>query len=279
MISSALLGGITFNDYDEDGTFWGLDVLEGWGSPGTDVAYAKKVGQHGSWVTVEDPTLVERVVSMGGTVKANSHAALTAAKHKLEAAVALGLVPLSIIDMSGEKLTVQAQRSGEVIILPDYMQFKWSAIMTAPDPRKYGDPLVYQTGLPSSSGGLTWPHTWPIVWTGVSSSGVITIDNPGTVASPVYARIDGPATAPVIRHVNSGKELVLATNYQVIDGSWLDIDMERRQVLEGGTASRNSYITNRGFFELDPGVNQIIFGAASYNSQAMLTITTTPTYL
>jgi hypothetical protein len=279
MISSAELNGITFNAYDEDETFWGMDTLEGWGSPGTDASFVKKVGQHGSWSIVPQPTLTERTLSMGGVVRASTYELMAAAVHKLNAAVTLGLSELAVIDMSGQRLTVQVQRAGEVIIQMNGTSFAWSAIVTAPDPRKYGAAIVAFTGLPSSSGGLTWPHTWPVEWDGVSTSGVITIENPGDVPAPVYARIDGPVPSPVIRHVNSGKELVLASSYVLLDGSWLDIDMERRQVLEAGVASRNNYITQRGFFELDPGDNEIIFNAASYNPDALLTITATPAYL
>lgn len=279
MISSAVLGGIVFNEYDEDGTFWGMDTLEGWGSPGTDAAYQKKVGQHGAWSLVDKPTLTERSISIGGVVKARTYDLLVAAQHKLEAAVTPGLSPFSVIQMNGEKLTVQAQRDGEVIALPDNLNLPWSAQLKAPDPRKYGDSISRTTGLPSTSGGLTWPVTWPISWSGITVSGVITIDNPGNTSSPIFLRIDGPCLGPYIRHVNSGIELELATDYNLVAGSWLDIDMQRRQVLEGGTASRNAYITRRGFFQLDPGVNQIIFGAASYNAEALLTLTTTPTYL
>lgn len=279
MISSALLAGIVFNDYDEDGVFWGLDTLEGWGSPGTDAGYEKKVGQHGSWRTNSNPTLVERSISIGGVVKAPTHELRVAAQHRLKAAVTLDLSPFAVIDMSGEQLTCQAQRDGDVLISPNNLSFAWSAQLKAPDPLLYGNSITMTTGLPQQSGGATWPRQWPVIWAGVTSSGIIVIDNPGDVPSAVQARIDGPVTGPYVRHVNSGKELTLATDYALVAGSWLDVDMALREILEGGTASRNSRITQRGFFNLDPGINQIIFGSTGpYDPAAMLSITTSPTY-
>lgn len=279
VISSALLNGIVFNDYDEDGVFWGMDTLEGWGSPGTDSGYEKKVGQHGAWRTNENPTLVERSISIGGTVKAPTHALRAAAAHKLKAAITLSLSPFTVIDMSGEKLTCQAERDGDVLIKHDVYTFAWSAQLKAPDPLLYGESITVSTGLPQSVGGTSWPRSWPMSWTGVTSSGIIVIDNPGDIPSPTYLRFDGPLSGPFARHINSGKELVLASDYQLLAGSWLDVDMQLREVLEGGTASRNGTLYSRGFFKLDPGINQIVFGhAGAYNSTAKLTLMTTPTY-
>lgn len=279
VISSALLAGIVFNDYDDDGVFWGMDTLEGWGSPGTDSGYEKKIGQHGSWRTNNNPTLVERSISIGGTVKAPTHELRVAASHRLKAAITLGLSPFSVIDMSGEKLTVQAERDGDVLIKHDNLNFAWSAQLKAPDPLLYGDQITMTTGLPQSTGGATWPRTWPITWTGVTASGIIVVDNPGDIPAPVYLRLDGPLSGPFVRHVNSGKELTLASDYQLLDGSWLDVDMQLRTVMEGGTASRNGTLYSRGFFKLDKGVNQIVFGhAGPFNATAKLTLMTTPTY-
>lgn len=279
MISSALLAGIVFNDYDADGVFWGMDTLDGWGSPGTDSGYSKKVGQHGSWRTTSKPTLVERSVSIGGVVKAPTYALLTAAKHRLKAAISLELSPFSVIDMSGEKLTAQVERDGDVLISENNLHFNWSAQLKAPDPLLYGDMITMTTGLPQQSGGATWPRKWPITWTGVTASGVIVVNNPGDIPAPVYVRLDGPLNGPFVRHVNSGKELVLASDYSLVAGSWLDIDMQLRSVYEGGSASRNGTIYSRGFFQLDKGLNQVIFGhAGAYNSTALLTLMTSPTY-
>jgi hypothetical protein len=154
----------------------------------------------------------------------------------------------------------------------------WQLAVTAPDPLRYGPTQVVSTGLPHQSGGLTWPVTWPIEWDGVNDSGVITIDNPGDVAAPLMLRVDGPCTGPTIRHSASGVELTLATDYTLAAGAFLVIDMANRTVLEGGTASRNGFITQRGWFELDKGANDLIFSAQTYNDTAKLTATYAPAY-
>jgi hypothetical protein len=274
----ATIGGITFGTVDDDGVLWGLDTLDGWGSPSTTAEYTQKPRDHGAFSN-GDAYLNERTVACGGIVAAPSVELRAQAEDRLCAAFAVNLTKLEVVEPGRSSRWAMVRRDGEVLTpqLSD-LAFQWSAQVKAPDPRKYGDEIAASTGLPAKSGGLTWPVKWPIAWTGVAASGVISVANPGNIASPLVLRVYGPVTGPRIRHVASGVELVLASSYTVGAGSYLEIDMANRTVLEGGKASRNGWLTERGFFLLDPGPNDLIFSAAAYNPDAQLELTAYPAY-
>jgi phage-related protein len=61
-------------------------------------------------------------------------------------------------------------------------------------------------------------------------------------------------------------------------GEFVTVDMEAREVLAQGQSARAGYVTSRGWFTLDPGVNTIAFSAANYSPTAQLTLTTRPSW-
>lgn len=275
-LTSALVDQI-LSGTDDFGCEWTLTDLTGWGSPASTLAPVQKSRAPGAWLSPRQ--LTPRIVGPAGMIQAPDKASARAALDRLNAAVSLDATTLAVTEDDLTR-TITVYRQDEVLHtwLTDRL-VQWSAQVVAPDPRKYGDPIVVSTGLPSSSGGRTWPATWPITWTGQVTSGVISINNPGNTDAPISMRIDGPCLAPAIRHDTTGNEIVFASSYNLASGSFLDIDCERRTVLEGGTASRNGWITQRGWFSLAPGDNDFIFEASAYNATALLTITTAPAYL
>lgn len=275
------LGDLALTGTDGDGCEWRtLAPIQGWdGSPDTTFALTQKPRQPGGWLGPR-PQLVPRHVTLTGLVRAPSADALEGAIDRLNAAASIDTPTTLTVQRGSSPRTAGVYRDGAVVPveLTDTIA-QWTVDLTAPDPRKYGATVSTSTGLPSSSGGLTWPVTWPVKWTGIAASGVLSINNPGNVPAPLLLRIDGPVTAPTILHVASGTALTLASSYTVPAGSFLLIDTEARTVLEGGTASRNGWITSRGWFQLDPGPNDLIFSAATYNATAQLTATYAPAYL
>jgi hypothetical protein len=272
-----VLGGQPLTGVDGYGVRWSTFELGGWGSPPSTLSPVQKTRAPGAWLSPRQ--LAPRHLSPVGMVEAPDSDALRDALDRLNAACALDGALLEVTEGSLER-TMMVYRVDEV--LPKWETdtlATWSCGLVAVDPRKYGPQIVASTGLPSSSGGLTWPVTWPIEWDGVTNTGVLHIDNPGNTTAPITLRIDGPCQSPQIRHDGTGAEITFASSYSLAAGSFLTIDMERRLVLEGGTASRNQWVTSRGWFGLDPGGNDLIFSAASYNSSALLTATTAPAYL
>ena len=170
--------------------------------------------------------------------------------------------------------------SDEVIIPREtdvYTSFSLGFI--ADDARKLADPLVASTVLPSSSGGVSWPISWPVTWSGVSNTGIVSLFNPGNIAGPIKIRISGPCPPPTITHVGTGAQLVFASSLSLAAGEWLDVDMDRAEVLANGQAARNGFVTSRGFFGFDPGANDIMFGTSgSYDPAALITVTAWPAW-
>lgn len=171
------------------------------------------------------------------------------------------------------------RRGGALLVKPTKeTEASFSVLLYGADPRRLGDELVASTGLPSSSGGLTVPFSVPAVLNSTIVSGQVVLQNPGPVRGPMRLRIDGPCVGPVVTHVGAGLTLAFASSYSIGAGSWLDVDLEAHEVLENGQASRNAWITSRGWFGLDPGPNVVAFTARNYTAGARLTVYASPAY-
>jgi len=171
------------------------------------------------------------------------------------------------------------QRQGEVVPTPlTDVSAHYSVIVAAKDSRKFGDVVTVSTGLPSSSGGLVRPSTWPRTWSGVSETGTVRIFNPGNEQAPVWLRLDGPLPAGgwAVTHLGKGREF--RTSLSLVSGEFLTVDMDRREILAQGQSARAGYVTSRGWFSLDPGWNDIAFSAPNYSAGALLTVATQPAW-
>lgn len=269
------LGGITFNGIEDGGVEWWA-TLGGWGSPASTLNVQQKTAQNGGYAPRS--YLKPRTLTITGSIVAPTAAALLDAKDRLIDAVNLDDRQLVVVE-GGQSRRCMARRDDDVLFGDEAETFTtFSAQLVALDPLKYGDPITLTASLPSSTGGLTWPVSWPINWGGTVKSGLVHIDNPGKVTSPVLIRIDGPVTGPRVRHLTSGLEVQLSTSYDLGAGSFLLFDMANRVVLENGTAQRSSYVVNRGWFGLDPGANDFLFDAQVRNTSAVMTLTTAPAW-
>lgn len=274
----AQLGDQVLSGLDAHGCDWTLTDLGGWfGSPASTLSPVQKSRAPGAWLSPRQ--LTPRSLAPAGLVSAPSPSALRDALDRLNEAAALDGAQLTVTEGDLTRYATTYRQDETLHTLETDVLAQWSLALVAVDPRKYGLPIVAATGLPSSTGGITWPVTWPVTWTGVTTSGLLSIDSPGNTTGPITARIDGPCVGPKIRHDTLGVEVALAANYELANGAFLLIDMEKRTVLENGVASRNQWVTSRGWFGLTPGVNDLIFSAADYNPAARLTVTTAPAYL
>jgi hypothetical protein len=258
---------------------WSINKFDGWeGSPASTTDFAQRA--RGDGATSTEGFLTPRFMTIDGLITAPSLAALDVARDQLRASVPLGLSPL-LVSESATVRNAMVKRQGGVMIeyLTDTIA-KYSVLIAAPDPRQYGDLISASTLLPSSSGGLVRPSTWPRTWTGVSNTGVIRVNNPGNTYAPVWLRIDGPIPAGgwTVTHVGKKQSLTFATALALSAGEFVDVDMDRREVLAQGQAPRAGYVTSRGWFSLDPGDNDIAFSAQNYSATAQLTITTKPSW-
>jgi hypothetical protein len=220
-------------------------------------------------------------MSISGTVK-TAPGMLSYAEDRLNAACSLAPFQLAVVE-SGRVRTALSRRQDKV----DFRSLRgskttatFSIQFVAKDPRKYGDLVTLSTVLPSSTGGLEYPVTYPVTYTGVTNSGVLRVNNPGNIEAPVWLRIDGPIPAGgwTVTHVGKKQSLTFSTALALGAGEFVTVDMEKREVLAQGQSARAGYVTSRGWFRLDPGDNDIAFSAQNYSSTALLTLATKPAW-
>ena len=133
----------------------------------------------------------------------------------------------------------------------------------ASDPRQYDDTLSsLSTGLPTLSGGLTFPATAPFVFGSPGTGGGLAAANAGSFEAPWVVVFNGPLVAPSITHTAQSRTL-LAAGADLASGETLVLDGQAKTALLNGTASRYSWLSNPQWFTLEPGANNLQFTAAS----------------
>lgn len=285
--SHVTLGGLSLvADPDEYGVAWRCphSTIEGWwSSPGPVSDTRQRARAHGVWVG--ESWLPGRAVSLRGWCEvtdpavSDARSMVQSALDRLHAAASLTDTLLTISD-SGQNLSATVRRSGEVMVRwVNHRLAVWTVQLLAADPRKLGPALSASTGLPSTSGGLQVPLQVPFAIDASVQSGVATLTNPGTIDGPVWLRIDGPVVAPRVTHVNSGRSLVFASSLELSAGEWLIVDMQRREVLAQGEASRMGWVTDRGWSAFQPGVNEWAFSSPGADLGGTLTVTAHPAWM
>lgn len=132
-------------------------------------------------------------------------------------------------------------------------------------------------GLPSSTAGLTFPLSFPVVF-GTSSGGSIELDNGGNYRTwPAYV-VAGPCVRPTITDQSTGASMTFDITLGVGDG--LYIDTQAGTVLLNRTADRTGTLAaGSSFFPLEPGQHSIGFSTAdSVAPAAQLTAAAFPAY-
>jgi len=207
---------------------------------------------------------------------------LKSALHLLKSATALAQTPLVVTDLGGETLRMTVVRQGEVLVKngSEYWD-EFSIGLLAADPRKFGTPIKATTGLPSQSGGLTFPVTFPVTWSAVTLTGQLSATNPapaGGVSGPVVLTAHGPLSDFTVTHTGASGTQVLTVALPLLAGEFVVIDMEAETVLAQGQASRTQYVTSRGFSGFDPGPNTWAFTSSTPSPSAAFSVTLTPAW-
>jgi hypothetical protein len=267
------LGGLNLITPTTADTQFITSELHGWGSPASTLTPTQKPHSHGAWCG--PAYLGPRHITITGWITGNSPDSVADAIDRLIGVCALEETTLEVTE-NGRTRWCRVRRTDEVIITrhtPGAVY--WSVQSVAPDPRKYDTPEHGDTLLPVTSGGLTIPLTVPISINSVTQTGQVNLTNTGNIPGPVTVRIDGPVTAPMVTHTGGGKASVFSTNLVLQPGEWVDIDMQTRQVLANGQASRAGWVTRRGWCAFEPGPNTWSFTASTHNPTAKLTVTAT----
>lgn len=276
-MAEVTVGALALFGVDAQGVEWNVEKLAGWtGSTGSTRSSEPKPRQSGSFSGRGYSK--SRTVTANGQLIAPTNRAAEEAFDRLNAAVDLEDTPVRVTQ-GGRTRWQLFHRSDDVLDtwLND-CTVAWSLQMASDDWRKFGVDVTGQTGLPSTTGGLSVPFRVPFSINAVTVTGQVSLVNPGNTSGPVVLRIDGPCQGPVVTHVSSGAQLVFSSSLVLGAGEFLLIDMEKRTVMANGQSSRSGYITSRGWSQFDPGVNTYSFTAAVFDAASKLTVTGTPAW-
>lgn len=273
-LRTATLGGLPLHTTDDAGVEWLLQSLSGWrGSTATTLQVTQRPAGHGGWATSQ-PWLTPRQMELVVTLSASDPDALDSAVEQLVAAVDTGPVTLEVTE-HGLTRQCTVYRNGDVFPTSDFdTSATYSVPLIAPDPRRYAaDEAVTTLALPSSTGGLTFPATWPVTFSATVVSGTAHLDNPGTVSAPLRLVVYGPVSQPLVTVTSTdGTTRSLAYSGDIATGDWLDLDTEARTALYNGQANRRSLLTG-DWPDVPPGGADIAFRAGTYSATAQLVAT------
>jgi len=243
-----VLDGLVFNDDPgPDGSEYVVTTEAGWSSsPPVRTTSTDRTGAHGAY-----PAPVwsgARIVDLGGKVFTPSWEARRQAEHRLAALASdpARLVELRCTEETGD-LTAMVARSDQtqVAIDPGGYSLSFALALRAPDPRKYGDPLNADGGLPLEAGGLDYETGGGLDYgtkggldfgmaTGLGHAVAV---NLGTADSAPVLQLLGPLTGPVvITRTDTGETLTYLNS--VPSGQFVVIDVANRTVLLGGATQR-----------------------------------------
>jgi hypothetical protein len=270
----ATLGSMRLGAVDASGVAWFLQGIEGWDSPEVRAELQDREADHGSWAS--PVYLGSRPITLKGTVEAPDRASLDGALDQLYAAAALTDTTLTVWEATPKQATVR--RSGKV--LTEYITDRtatWSVMVTAADPRRYDTVLQSgTTGLPTTTGGLSFPVTFPITFSATTVSGQINAANAGSMDTRPVLTIAGPVVAPVISALYpDGTVRQLAYSLDLASGDVLVIDTDAHTVILNGSVSRRRFMTVASGWPTIPAGASVIyqFQSGTYNASAMLTAT------
>lgn len=272
------VGSLILTAREASGVVWIMEDILGWGPTKGTLAPTQRARGAGATGTSSFPEM--DVMTLSGWVTATNPADLEDALDRLATAFPLTSTKMTVTQAGGNRW-MNVQRLGAIDpVRHGDMAAQWTVQVVALDPLKYGDAITVSTGLPSSSGGRTRPSIWPVTWTGVTNSGVLHVVNPGNAPAPVYLTINGsiPAGGWGVAHLGQLVNLTFSSSLSLAADEFVTVDMQSREVLAQGQSTRNGWVTSRGWFQLDPGPNDIAFTAAVFDPTAVLTLTTYPAW-
>lgn len=269
------LGVIPLGGVDTAGVAWALQSLDGWDSAEVRAEFSEREADHGAWAS--PVYLGSRPVTLTGTVTAPDRATLEDALERLRTAASLSDTTLIVYELTGSK-QVTVRRSGKPLFA--YVTDRiatYSVLVTAGDPRRYSTTLQSgTTGLPSTTGGLTFPITFPVTFSAVTVSGQINAVNGGTIDTRPILTIAGPVVAPTISALYAdGTVRQLVYSQDLATGDVLVIDTDAHTVVLNGAVSRRRFMTiSAGWPTIPAGATvNYQFQSSTYNATAMLTAT------
>ncbi|WEV72155.1 hypothetical protein [Bifidobacterium sp. ESL0790] len=278
------IGGYRLWGRDGNGCEWlANNVTNLWNGAGTTHEHSVKVRSDG-WFANRSSRL-GRTFSIEGSVVAPTYQAFLASRDLLLAAIPLSQGEM-VHDLFGvPRLFLVRQDSGEILFTSKgELAWDFSIPLVSLTPYSFdaGSGVSGSTGLPSTTGGLTYPYTFGGSGTHYgflehTVSGQVSLTNTGSAPTPVHMRVDGPVSGPMITHQPSGR--ILALDVALGVGHYAEFNSLDRQVLIDGTDPARGKVIRRGWSEALPGENEWQFSADHYDPGARLSIDFRSAYL
>lgn len=222
-----------------------LSRIDGWhGGVGVRAEVTARPTAHGAFA--ERGQRDGRLVTLEGYSVCRTRAAAAAEASALAALLADGgFDALVVTDVDQGTLEAQVRLgAAPVIEWWDRDAVRWSLPLYAPDPLRYGPLASVSTGFPELVGGLRYPLYTDGAGTTLgwldygepSTSGTVTLSNPGTAATHPQFEVTGPAQGFEIIEVGTGRRLVY--DDRVPPGSHLVIDTASGVAVMDGVSDR-----------------------------------------
>lgn len=141
----------------------------------------------------------------------------------------------------------------------------------ATDPRIYDISInSLSVGLPTGTGGTSWPVTWPLSWGTAAPGGTMTCLNAGTIETRPILSIAGPIDNPTVQNVTTGQSISFGLTLGSTDT--LTIDMLNKVVQLNGGGNLRGSLSSGYFWGLPPGSNTVQFSANTTKTGSQLTV-------
>ncbi|MCE5227130.1 MAG: phage tail family protein, partial [Porphyromonadaceae bacterium] len=146
--------------------------------------------------------------------------------------------------------------------------------LLAVDPRIYSQTETTSTVyIPTSTGGFSFPLTFPLSFGTARVGGSITCNNLGNFESLPLVKMYGPLNAPEIKNITDDNKYI-KINMVINTGDYLEIDFENHTIMLNNTASRYLYLDSGSeWFSLLAGNNSLTFKDSGGNIDGYCTIT------
>lgn len=156
---------------------------------------------------------------------------------------------------------------------------RYQAQFYAEDPRAYSQQLATSasTGLVDAAGGLIFKEPFPWVFN-PSSGAEARVRNSGSRPTPPVLRIYGYCTAPTIRLLTTGEEIVLTG--EIANGDYLEIDVANHTVKLNGATSRRNLLNAAAttWWEIPTGTHTVQLLASNFDATARVDVISRSAY-
>lgn len=233
------------------------------------------------------PRLQGRTITIGGHIIGRCTESCVNAWNAFKSVLDTGgMLLIARLGDIGRQVRVWQSMSSPLIKWEGVNILRFSVGLTSLSPYLYGlDSVSGVSGLPSSSGGMSFPYhfeeadvslsSW--MWSENTVSGRVSLSNVGTAPSPVMIRIDGPVVNPQVLHVRSGH--VIAFDMSLGSGHYATVNGVTHEILVDGTDPARGRVVRREWSQAEPGMNVWGFNASEYSTAARMTVSFHPAYL